>query len=319
MNKAYEIEAISLKEAIAAQNAVKPMFKGSANRWEPLLLGLFGGLHVLMDDIPGVGKTTLAKALCAAFGLDFGRIQFTPDLLPGDVVGMTVWNQERREFSFRPGGIYHQFVLADEVNRASARTQAALLESMQEAQVTVDGETHALPQPFMVVATQNPIGFQGTFPLPEAQTDRFGLVFRLGYPETADAVEILDLPPVNVASTHLQPVCGADRLLELRRLVAAVVCKASIKAWVVEISQRSRRDSRVTLGISPRGAQQWVQAARGSAMLRGRDFVIPEDLLHTAHWSLDHRLVLSSQARLEKITVGAVIDGLLDSIPLPVA
>ena len=312
-----ETQSLSHPLILKIQKQVSEVYKGEFSRWEPLLIGLFGSLHVLIEDLPGVGKTTLAKVLSKTLGLDFGRIQFTPDLIPGDVVGMTLWSQEKKEFFFRPGAVMHQFILADEINRASSRTQSALLEAMQENQVTLDGVTHRLPQPFLVVATQNPHSFQGTFPLPEAQLDRFGLVFTLGYPSPAAALEVLDLPWEILNDKNILSVSTAQEILDLRKEVQKISCQGSLKKWVIKIAELTRYDSRVSLGLSPRATQHWLQGSKACAFLRGRDFIIPEDILHVAPWILPHRLVLSGSARLQGHQSKDILEGIIKSLALP--
>lgn len=313
----YSMDEISNPLALEIASRTGRVYQGDLSRWEPLLLGLFGSLHVLMEDLPGVGKTTLAKTLAGILNLDFGRIQFTPDLLPGDVIGTTVWSLEKKDFYFRPGAVMHEFLLADEINRASARTQSALLEAMQEYQVTVDGATHPLPEPFFVAATQNPVSFQGTFSLPEAQLDRFGLVFSLGYPTSEESFRILDLP-VQGFRTPPEPLKEGKRLLlEHRRRTGEIECRDSLKNWAINLVHLTRTDHRIALGISPRGLQQWIQASRASALLRDRGFVLPEDLLHTLKWTLAHRLILTPGARLEGLKPGDLLDTLASSRPLP--
>jgi MoxR-like ATPase len=282
-----------------------------------MLIGFLSGLHVLIEDIPGVGKTTLARSLASSVGLDFGRIQFTPDLLPGDIVGMTIWQQERRDFEYKEGSIMHQFILADEINRASPRTQSSLLEAMEEGSVTVDGVTHALPQPFFVIATQNPVNFLGAFPLPEAQVDRFGISFSLGYPSEQNEVEILtrfqDENPLEV----LEPVCTPEEVIEVRKLVRKVRVDEKIKSYIVNMTSSSRRDPQVKLGLSPRATQHLMLASQTRAFIEEREFVIPEDVIFVAQGVLSHRLILSAEAKMENKTPSDIVSGIRSRLPIP--
>ncbi|HUX20135.1 MAG TPA: MoxR family ATPase [Spirochaetia bacterium] len=293
------------------------VFVGSDKIVHNLLIGFFGGLHVLIEDIPGVGKTTLAMSLARSTGLDFGRIQFTPDILPGDILGMTVWSVEKHDFLFKAGAIMHQFVLADEINRASARTQSSLLEAMQEEKVTIDGTTHRLPQPFFVIATQNPISFTGTFLLPESQADRFGLSFSIGYPETDNEVKILERFRESNPIDRLEPVADASEIIALRREVGTIHVERSVMDYLVRVAAGTRDNPKIKLGMSPRSTQHLLKAAQSEAMLNGRDFVIPEDVLAVAPLVIPHRLVLSGEARMENMSAVAIVEEILSKIPMP--
>jgi MoxR-like ATPase len=304
-----------LADQIAAN--ISRVFVGKEVQVRTLLLAFSAGLHVLIEDVPGVGKTTLARCLAASVGLDFGRVQFTPDLLPGDVTGMTVWSPETREFVYKEGAVMHQFLLADELNRASPRTQASLLEAMQEGSVTVDGRTYRLPEPFFVVATQNPASFLGAFPLPEGELDRFGVSFSLGYPSKAEEVEILGRFQERDPLQELQPVTGPRELLELRRLIRKVHASAQLKAFIVGIAAETRASPQVRLGLSPRASQHLLLAAQAQAFFSGRDFLIPEDVLEVAPAVLAHRLILSAEARLQNASAQEVIRRLLSRLPIP--
>ena len=307
--------ALKLTQKLTSQ--IASVFVGSSEIIHNLLIGFFGGMHVLIEDIPGVGKTTLAISLAKSTGLDFGRIQFTPDILPGDILGMTVWSVEKRDFLFKPGAIMHQFILADEINRASARTQSSLLEAMQEERVTVDGVTHELPRPFFVIATQNPISFTGTFLLPESQADRFGLSFSIGYPYPENEIAILERFSESNPLDDLEPVSDAAEIIELRREVGTIHVERSVKDLIVRIASATRESRRIKLGVSPRGTQHMLRAAQCQAMLEGRDFVIPEDVVRTAPLVIPHRLVLSGEAKMENMSAHAVLQEIVGRIPLP--
>ncbi len=293
------------------------VFVGSEAVVRPVVLGLLSGMHVLLEDIPGVGKTTLALALAKSCELDFGRIQFTPDLLPGDIVGMTVWNSELREFQFKPGAVNHQFILGDEINRASERTQSALLEAMAEGSVSADGNSYRLPQPFFVIATQNPISFAGTFMLPESQTDRFGICTGLGYPNPENEREILSRFQNETPMETIKAVCGADDIRAARAICAGVEVADAVKDYIVEISSATRRDKRFRLGISPRGSRHLMMAGQAAAAVSGRDFVIPEDILEVSAYVLPHRIRLSADARNENLTESTVIQEIVRSVRVP--
>lgn len=282
-----------------------------------LLTGLLTTSAVLIEDVPGVGKTTLARAAARVCDLDFGRIQFTPDLLPGDITGMMVWNHHAREFHFRPGAVMHQFVLADEINRASARTQAALLEAMQEGSVTIDGQTHTLPQPFFLVATQNPLTFAGTFRLPEAQLDRFGLRVSIGYPSRADAVAISKMVDHEQRVARLSAVLSAAEIDSAREATRTVHVAQPILEFVVDIAEATRRTDLLRAGISPRACRHLVQTAQGRAFLAGRDYVLPEDVRECAAAVLAHRVVPSAEARTRDWSSERVMEHLLTQLPLP--
>ncbi len=304
-----------IARALAAQ--IGGVFVGDPGVIHNLIVGFCAGLHVLIEDVPGVGKTTLALALARSTGLDFGRIQFTPDLLPGDILGMTVWSAERRDFLFKPGAIMHQFILGDEINRASARTQSALLEAMQEEAVTMDGTTYRLPSPFFVIATQNPASFTGTFLLPESQADRFGISFSLGYPAPEAEVTILDRFSEANPLEALAPVTSAQEVDAIREAVGRVRVERSIKEYLVAVARLTRSSAKVKLGLSPRGTRHLFRAAQCEALLDGRDFVIPEDVLRTAPLVLPHRIVLSADAKMEATSAIAVVAELLGKLPLP--
>jgi MoxR-like ATPase len=302
-------------QAVAAN--ISKVFVGKEAQTHTLLVAFSAGLHVLIEDVPGVGKTTLARCLAISAGLDFGRIQFTPDLLPGDITGMTIWSPEKREFLYKEGALMHQFVLADEINRASPRTQSSLLEVMQEGSVTVDGTTHKLPQPFFVIATQNPTTFLGAFPLPEGELDRFGVSFCLGYPNGEEEMEILsrfqDQDPLQV----LQPVSTPEALLEIRESIRRIFVSEPVKRFIADIASQTRSSSHLKLGMSPRASQHLMLAAQGEAFFQARDFVIPEDVLGMAPAVLAHRLILSGEARLEGIDARKVVSQMLAKVKIP--
>jgi MoxR-like ATPase len=306
-----------LEKVNRLRDQIGTVFVGNTGAVRNLCIGFFSGLHVLVEDIPGVGKTTLAKALARSAGLDFARLQFTPDLLPGDVIGMTVWSAERREFLFKPGAVMHQFILADEINRASARTQSALLEAMQEHAVSVDGTTHALPEPFFVIATQNPLSFTGTFPLPEGQVDRFGVSFSLGYPPEADERSILTRFQEDDPLAGLAPVMAAADAAEIRGAVRRVFADDKIKDYIVAVAAKTRTSAQVRLGMSPRASQHLLLASQAAAFLEGRDFVAPEDVVGVTDIVIPHRLHLRAEARLENASPAQVAKEIVAKVKMP--
>jgi len=301
--------------AVAAN--ISKVFVGKEAQIHTLMVAFSAGLHVLIEDVPGVGKTTLARCLAVSAGLDFGRIQFTPDLLPGDITGMTIWSPEKREFLYKEGALMHQFVLADEVNRASPRTQSSLLEVMQEGSVTVDGTTHRLPQPFFVIATQNPTSFLGAFPLPEGELDRFGVSFSLGYPGGEEEMEILSRFQDKDPLQEMQPVSTPQTVLEIRGSIRRIHVADAVKRFIAAIASETRSSSHLKLGMSPRASQHLMLAAQGQAFIQARDFVIPEDVLDLAPAVLAHRLILSAEARMEGIDPRQIVSRVLGRVKIP--
>jgi MoxR-like ATPase len=274
--------------------------------------------HVLLEDVPGIGKTTLAKAIARSVGCTFRRIQFTPDLLPSDVTGILYFNQKTQDFEFRPGPIMSQVVLADEINRATPRTQSALLEAMQERQVTVDIDTMPLPRPFMVLATQNPIELEGTFPLPEAQVDRFLMRLALGYPSREDENAILLRYERQDPLETLEPVVQASDLMAMQKQVMTVLVEESVREYMVEVVRATRDHAAVELGVSPRGTLALYRTAQALAALRGRTFVIPDDVKYLAPPVLTHRIIISPQTRLRGRKPEEVVAEIVDTVPVPV-
>jgi len=282
------------------------------------LVALFCEGHILFEDVPGIGKTTLAKALARSLGCSFRRIQFTPDLLPSDVTGLAVYNQKTQEFEYRPGPLMAQIVLADEINRATPRTQSALLEAMQEHQITVDGSTKLLPRPFLVLATQNPIELEGTFPLPEAQVDRFFIKLELGYPSAEEEKAILLRFERAEPLETLQPVIDEQTILEMQRAVRTVRVEASVRDYVIAIVRATRAHESVELGASPRGSLFLYHAAQAYAAVQGRDFVLPDDVKYLAPFILTHRLIISAQTRLRGRNARQIVKEVIESVPVPV-
>jgi MoxR-like ATPase len=298
-------------------NNITTVFVGKEYQIQTLLIGFISGLHVLIEDIPGVGKTTLARCLAQSVGLDFGRIQFTPDLLPGDIVGMTVWSSEKHEFVFKPGAIMHQFILADELNRASPRTQSSLLEAMQENNVTVDGTTYKLKDPFFVVATQNPVTFVGSFLLPEAQVDRFGISFSIGYLDEDNEVLMLGRFQEKNPLVELKAVAEPQDIILIRNMIRRVRVHDEIKRFIVKIASESRKNKSIKLGLSPRASQHLLLASQATAFLRKRNYVIPEDVLKMAQPVLSHRLVLSAEAKIDNKSADVIISRIKQSVEVP--
>lgn len=278
---------------------------------------LFAGGHLLIEDIPGVGKTTLAKALARCIGGTFKRIQFTPDLLPSDITGTTVYNQKTGEFTFRPGAIFANIVLADEINRSPPRTQAALLEAMEEGQVSVDGVTYALPQPFFVIATQNPIERHGTYPLPEAQLDRFLMQVRLGYPQPEEEATILQQQLITHPLEQLHPILDSETVLQIQRQVRLVRITPALRRYIVQIVNATRNHSAVALGASPRGSLGLMRAGQAWALLHGREFVTPDDIKAVAVAVLAHRLILKAEAQARGFSSEQIVHEILASVPVP--
>jgi MoxR-like ATPase len=298
-------------------DAVERVLVGKHAEVELAIIGLAGAGHLLIEDVPGVGKTMLAKSLARATGCTFKRIQFTPDLLPSDVTGVSIYSQRSGEFEFRPGPIVAHVVLADEINRATPKTQSALLEAMEEHQVTVEGVTRPLPTPFMVLATQNPIEYEGTFPLPEAQLDRFLLRIHLGYPEPAQEAAVLQQQMLRHPLDDLQAVTSASELQQLQRSVRGVHIDAQLQRYIVHVVGLTRDHSDVYLGASPRGSLALMRAAQARALLQGRDYVIPDDVKALGVAALAHRLIMSPEARMRNATARAVVEGILREVPVP--
>lgn len=273
--------------------------------------------HLLIEDVPGVGKTMLARSIARSLGCSFNRLQFTPDMLPSDVTGVSIFNQESRQFEFRPGPIMAQVVLSDEINRATPKTQAALLEAMEERQVTVDGVTHPLPRPFMVLATQNPIEYEGTFPLPEAQLDRFLLRIRLGYPSKFDEIQVLDRQQFRHPIEELRSVVTVDELFAAQDAVKSIHVAPAVKDYIVDLSNHTREHADVYLGASPRGSLALYRSAQARAAMLGRDYVLPDDVKALALPALAHRVILGPAARLRDLTTESVVQEILKKAPVP--
>ncbi len=299
-------------------NIAKVMI-GKQDTLDLLLIALISSGHVLLEDIPGIGKTTLVSSLAKSLGLSFQRIQFTPDVMPSDITGFNLYNQLTGRFEYHPGALMSQLVLADEINRTTPKTQSSLLEAMQENQVTVDGVTYPVPQPFMVMATQNPIEQIGTYPLPEAQLDRFMLKVSLGYPTLQEEMEIYQRFSGHSPLIDLETVVTLDELIDLQETVLKIYCSESIRRYIAMIAQSTRRHAELALGVSPRGALMLMLAARGRAVLLGRDFVLPDDVLAMAAPVMCHRLLLKPETRLRQVTVNSILDEIIKSVPVPQA
>ncbi|MBD0393675.1 MoxR family ATPase [Microcoleus sp. AR_TQ3_B6] len=285
---------------------------GKADAIRLVLVAVLSGGHALLEDVPGVGKTLLAKSLARSIDGKFQRIQCTPDLLPTDITGTNIWNPRSGEFEFLPGPVFANVLLADEINRATPRTQSALLEVMEEKQVTVDGVSRNVPAPFFVIATQNPIEYQGTFPLPEAQMDRFTLSLTLGYPAALEELQMLERLSDSFAVEDLQPCISLEEVQELRRLCAGVKVEGSLKQYIVDLVRSTREDEEITLGVSPRGAVALHRASQALAFISGRDFATPDDVKDLAPHVLSHRLIPAGGRRAKTI-----VDKLLRSVPIP--
>ena len=300
-------------------DAVGRAIRGKADIVELAVLCLVSEGHLLLEDVPGVGKTTLAKALAASVECEFGRIQFTPDLLPSDVVGVTVWNRSADVFEFRPGPVFASIVLGDELNRASPKTQSALLEAMAENQVTVDGTTYPLGPPFMVIATQNPVEHEGTYPLPESQLDRFLMKSSVGYPDRFSELEVLDTHGDAVALARLSPVATAADVNGLIAAARTVHASPSIRGYLVDLADATRRHPHLALGMSPRATLSLLRVARSRAASQGRAYVVPDDVKALAEPVLAHRLVVTSEAQLQGISPADALGEVLATVPVPTA
>lgn len=297
---------------------VETVIVGKRTVIEEALIAVIAGGHILLEDVPGVGKTLLAKSLARSFGSEFARIQFTPDLMPSDVTGVSIYDQQSGSFRFRKGPVFANVVLADEINRANPRTQSALLEAMEERQVTVDGETYALPEPFFVVATENPIEYEGVYALPEAQLDRFMLKLSIGYPSESEEKTVvlsqLHGHPIN----RLEPVCDSADILRLQTVVAGCHVSDAVYDYVLKIVSSTRRAEALQLGASPRGTLALVRGAQALAIIKGREFTTPDDVKLLAVSTLAHRMLLAPQARLGDADTAAIVNDILEDVAVPV-
>jgi MoxR-like ATPase len=296
---------------------IEKVIVGKRNSVELAVISLLCQGHLLIEDVPGVGKTVLARSLARSLGCSFSRIQFTPDMLPSDVTGVSIYNQVSKQFEFRPGPVVSQIVLSDEINRATPKTQAALLEAMEERQITVDGVTHPLPRPFMVLATQNPIEYEGTFPLPEAQLDRFLVRLHLGYPELDDEINILERQQYRHPITELEQSVTEQELLLAQEAVKGIYVATGVKRYIVDLVRQTRQHQEVYLGASPRGSLALYRTGQARAAVQGRDFVLPDDIKALTKPALSHRVILGPAARLRDLSADQIIDEILGRVPVP--
>jgi MoxR-like ATPase len=298
-------------------NNIEKVIVGKRSAVELAIISLLCQGHLLIEDVPGVGKTVLARSIAKSLGCIFSRIQFTPDMLPSDVTGVSIYNQVSTQFEFRPGPLMAQIVLSDEINRATPKTQAALLEAMEEHQITVDGVTHILPRPFMVLATQNPIEYEGTFPLPEAQLDRFLLRLRLGYPDINDEINILERQQYQHPVNDLKQIAPADELLQAQEAIKSIYVAPAIKRYIVELTHQTRQHEDVYLGASPRGSLALFRTGQARAAIEGRDFVLPDDIKALIKPALSHRVILGPAARLRDLSSDQILDEIISRVPVP--
>ncbi|MBO0999077.1 MoxR family ATPase [Bacillus sp. SD075] len=297
---------------------IEKVIIGKRDIAELSIVALLSGGHVLLEDVPGVGKTVMVRALAKSIGASFKRIQFTPDLLPSDVTGVSIFNPKEQEFIFRPGPIMGHIILADEINRTSPKTQSALLEAMEEASVTIDGVTRGLEKPFFVMATQNPIEYEGTYPLPEAQLDRFLLKMRMGYPGVEEEIKVLHRAQYTAPLEELESVITLDELIEIQAEVKAVIVDDTIKRYIVELANQTRSHEGVYLGVSPRGSIALMKAAQAYALIRGRDYVLPDDVQYLVPFVFSHRLILKPEASYDGFDAGMVIHEIVATTQVPV-
>jgi len=309
------MESKTIMQSIA-ENVGKVMV-GQSGAAKLMVVCLAAGGHVLIEDVPGIGKTTMANALAKSIGVSFSRIQFTPDILPSDITGFSMYNPKTGEFEYKPGSIMSNIILADDINRTSPKTQASMLEVMEERHVTVDGVTYDVPDPFMVIATQNPVEYMGTYPLPEAQLDRFLMKITMGYPDSEDEVNILFRFKNSNPLYDLTPVADRNQISELRRQVREVHVERAIGEYIVEIVQSTRRQEHVLLGCSPRASIYLMRASQALALYMGRDYVVPDDVKSLVVPVLAHRMILRQEARIRKITSESILSDLLKNIRVP--
>jgi len=303
-----------------SENVIENLEKvvvGKRGSIELIVIGLLCQGHVLIEDVPGVGKTVMARSLARSLDCSFNRIQFTPDMLPSDVTGVSIFNQQKNEFEFRAGPIIGQIILTDEINRTTPKTQAALLEAMEERQVTVDGVTHVLPKPFMVLATQNPIEYEGTFPLPEAQLDRFLLRVRIGYPSLMNEIRILEAQQLQHPLEALKPVVKSKEVLAAIKAVRQVFVSQAIKRYIVDLTSRSRQSDDVYLGSSPRGSLALFRTGQARAAMQGRDYVLPDDIQDMAVPVLGHRIIVGPAARLREVSADRIVREVVENVSVP--
>jgi MoxR-like ATPase len=318
MNPPPSVEPASVQPlAQKIINNTERVIVGRRRELELVLAGLLCQGHLLIEDVPGVGKTVLSRSLARSLGCTFSRIQFTPDLLPSDITGTSVFNPQNRQFEFRPGPLMAQIVLADEINRATPKTQSALLEAMEERQITIDGISHALPRPFLVIATQNPIEYEGTFPLPEAQLDRFLLRIRLGYLSKDEEIDMAERQQFDHPLTTLAAVVGQEELAGLQKAVRHVFVSPAVKRYIVDLTFSTRDLDSVYLGASPRGTLGLYRGSQALAALRGRDHVLPDDVKALAEPVLAHRIIVDPTARMRGMSASQVVARLLEQVPLP--
>lgn len=306
------------EKANEIKDSINSFFVGKESVVENMLICLLAGGHVLLEDVPGIGKTTLAKCFARVIECNFGRIQFTPDTLPGDVVGVSVYHMKTGEFVYQAGAVMNQILLADEINRTSPKTQASLLEAMSEAQVTVDGIGYPLPQPFMVIATQNPVEYLGTYPLPEAQMDRFMMKLSIGYPDREQEIKMASEFLAGKVVSEISPVCNAEGVEEIKKKVTEVVVKDAVLGYIEDIINLTREEKRFVIGASPRAMLALVRASQAKAFLDGRDYVKPDDVKAIAMEVLLHRLSLSSKAEIEKEDAAKILNSLIIKAKIPV-